>query len=291
MFVLYILKRVMKDTFDDSFVGEGFNIVFVDDEKSKRRMVINSLIKRQHEFQLKLNFKTAFNCGYAIKLVQQLIKDNNKIDLILMDNDFGQAPIDCSKQKQDDDYIYKLCCNNNGGDNGNNGINTTTTLREIVGYMGPIYSISSQADKSEWVKTFIDSGGTDAIGRGKDTTKLILQLIDSLIKTPIQPYIPKTSLATIQPNILDTSLATTPPNILDTSLATPIKQKATTPIQQKATTPIKQKATQMISNIISEIIFKKKIVPENGGKKTKKRLKNKNKTNKRLKNGGKKPKK
>ena len=271
----------MGDKFDDDFDGEGFNIVFVDDNKLQRKMFIKGLKNRQEEkeFKFKLNFKTAVNCGYAIKLVKQLMEDNERIDLILMDNDFDQALIDCEKKEEfkDDESIYKLCCNNNGDNNGNNGNNTTQQLFEIIGYRGPIYSISSNVDKLEWVNNFKDKyKGTGAVGRN---TTNVLQMIKGLIKTPIQPYIPKTSLATI----LDTSLATTPPNILDTSLATPIKQKATT--------SIKQKATQMMDGIISEIIFKKKIVPENGGKKTKKRLKNKNKTKKRLKNGGKKPKK
>ena len=256
----------MSDNFNESFDGEGFNIVFVDDNKLQRKMFIKGLKNRQEEkeFKFKLNFKTAVNCGYAIKLVKKLMEDNERIDLILMDNDFDQALIDCEKKEEfkDDESIYKLCCNNNGDNNGNNGNNTTQQLFEIIGYRGPIYSISSNVDKLEWVNNFKDKyKGTGAVGRN---TTNVLQMIKGLIKTPIQPYIPKTSLAT------------TPPNILDTSLATPINQKA----------------TKMVADIISEIIRKKsRIVPENGGKKTKKRLKNKNKTNKRLKNGGKKPKK
>ena len=242
----------MGDKFNDDFDGEkGFNIVFVDDNAMQRKMVINGLKRvvnkknetKEPEEQLKLNFKTAVNCGYAIKLVKQLKKENKRIDLILMDNDFDIEPVDCTKKNDEynDEYIYEICCDN---DKNNNGNNTTKNIREKVGYMGAIYSISSNADKSEWVDNFItDCSGTGAVGRDSSG---ILHIIDGLIKEPI-------------PSWSDTSFATIPD------------------------TPIKQKATQMMSDIISKIIHKKsRIIPENGGKKTKKRLKNKNKTNKRF---------
>ena len=300
----------MEDTFTDVFDSEGFgfNIVFVDDDAFQRKLVINGLNKvvnkknsekEPEEQKLKLNFKTAINCGYAIKLVKQLIKDNERIDLISMDNDFNRAQIDCDKKhefKDDDEYIYEICCDN---DKKNNGNNTTRQLRNI-GYMGPIYSISSQVDDDEWVNKFIEeykgtgavgkeevgteavgkgtvgteavgkgAVGTEAVGKGKRgrNATLILELIERLIKTST----PIKQKATISPNILDIPLST---------IST----------QQKA---IKKK-TGILSGRISMsglIPNKFQIVPKKGGKKTKKRLKNKNKTKKRLKNGGKKPKK
>ena len=314
----------MEDTFTDVFDSEGFgfNIVFVDDDAFQRKLVINGLNKvvnkknsekEPEEQKLKLNFKTAINCGYAIKLVKQLIKDNERIDLILMDNDFNRAQIDCDKKhefKDDDEYIYEICCDN---DKKNNGNNTTRQLRNI-GYMGPIYSISSQVDDDEWVNKFIEeykgtgavgkeevgteavgkgtvgteavgkgavgteAVGTEAVGKGKRgrNATLILELIERLIKTST----PIKQKATISPNILDIPLSTISPNILDIPLST-------ISTQQKA---IKKK-TGILSGRISMsglIPNKFQIVPKKGGKKTKKRLKNKNKTKKRLKNGGKK---
>lgn len=152
--------------YHDNFTNESnnFNIIIVDDEDIKRKILIKTL--KNIKVSKNIKIQTVTNCKEAVELVSKYIKHRVKIDLILIDEELYKSPVKCDGEK-----CLCLCCNEK-----NNGLNATKIIRNL-GYNGNIFSISSHTDDIFYIFNFFSHKGTGLIGRNINKISITIKTI------------------------------------------------------------------------------------------------------------------